>query len=78
MELSTQGMVTDGAGKLSSSLHSPVAPSQESLSASLSLSLRLFSPLPAASLFSGSLPHPARSCFLSPDLPPLFSVVWDE
>lgn len=50
MELSAQGMVTDGAGKLSSSLHSPVAPSLESLSTSLSLSLRLVSPLPAASL----------------------------
>ena len=69
MELSAQGMVTDGAGKLSSSLHSPVAPSLESLSTSLSLSLRLVSPLPAASLvffffFPASLPHSARSPFL--------------
>lgn len=31
MELSIQGLVTDGVGKLSSTRHSPVGPSQESL-----------------------------------------------
>ncbi len=41
MELSTQGLVTDGVGKLSSSLHSPVGPSQESLPLCLCLSVSL-------------------------------------
>lgn len=50
MELSTQGLVTDGVGKLSSSLHSPVSPSRESLPLCLCLSTSL----PAASFFSVS------------------------
>ncbi len=48
MELSTQGLVTDGVGKLSSSLHSPC---RSVPGVSASLSLRLSSSLPAASLF---------------------------
>lgn len=53
MELSTQGLVTDGVGKLSSSLHSPCRP-VPGVSPSLSLSLLLF--LPAAPVFSVSRP----------------------
>lgn len=49
---STQGLVTDGAGKLSCSLHSPVGPSQESLPLCLCLSS-----------FSSSSPPPPRSIF---------------
>lgn len=44
MELSTPALVTDGVGKISSSLRSPVGPSQESLC--LSVSVPLLSSLP--------------------------------
>lgn len=59
MELSTQGLGTDGVGKLSSSLHIPVGPSQESLPLCLCLSF-FFQPL-----FSVSPTNLSSYCFSS-------------